>query len=93
MTNDRAAATYLARYVAKRVQANQQPSPGLLDRDGLITTAELAAFLSLPVKTLRDWRYTGVGPRAFRVGRHLRYEPAEVRRWLAEDCTRQERPA
>jgi hypothetical protein len=60
--------------------------PGLLDRDGLITTAELAAFLSLPVQTLRQWRYLGVGPKAFRVGRHLRYEPAEVRRWLHQDC-------
>jgi len=60
--------------------------PGLLDRDGLITTAELAAFLSLPVQTLRQWRYLGVRPKAFRVGRHLRYEPAEVRRWLHQDC-------
>jgi predicted DNA-binding transcriptional regulator AlpA len=64
------------------------PPPGLLDRDGLITTAELAAFLSLPAKTLRDWRYTGVGPRALRIGRHVRYEPSEVRRWLQEDCER-----
>ena len=35
----------------------------LLERDGLITTTELAAFLSLPVRTLRQWRYLGVGPR------------------------------
>jgi hypothetical protein len=81
------------RYLAKYVAESDPPGPGLLQRDGLITTAELAAFLSLPVKTLRDWRYTGVGPRALRVGRHLRYEPAEVRRWLVEECTRRERPA
>ncbi|HLM63875.1 MAG TPA: helix-turn-helix domain-containing protein [Acidimicrobiales bacterium] len=62
--------------------------PGLLERDGLISTDELAAFLVLPVKTLRQWRYLGVGPKAYRVGRHLRYRPAEVRRWLDEDCTR-----
>lgn len=67
--------------------------PGLLDRDGLITPTELAAFLSVPVKTLRDWRYTGVGPKGFRVGRHVRYEPAEVRRWLVEDCAREARSA
>ena len=73
-----------------------QPSPeggGLLERDGLITTVELAAFLSLPVKTLRQWRYLGVGPRALKVGRHLRYQPAEVRRWLDEVCTSEERTA
>jgi predicted DNA-binding transcriptional regulator AlpA len=86
MTRNRDTAAYLARYVQK---SEPPPGPGLLDRDGLITTAELAAFLSLPVKTLRDWRYTGVGPRALRVGRHLRYEPSEVRRWLTQDCTRE----
>jgi hypothetical protein len=90
MTTDEVTARYLAKYVAKSAPP---PGPGLLDRDGLITIAELAAFLSLPVKTLRDWRYTGVGPRALRVGRHLRYEPDEVRRWLVEDCTGRERPA
>ena len=90
MSGNRDAATYLAKYVAKSVQRRDPPAtPGLLDRDGLITTAELAAFLSLPVKTLRDWRYTGVGPRALRVGRHLRYEPAEVRRWLDDECARE----
>lgn len=71
----------------------QPPAPPLLERDGLITTAELAAFLSLPARTLRQWRYLGVGPKAFRIGRHLRYEPAEVRRWLDQECTREERSA
>jgi predicted DNA-binding transcriptional regulator AlpA len=71
----------------------QRPGPGLLERDGLITTAELAAFLSLPVRTLRQWRYLDVGPKALRIGRHLRYEPSEVRRWLDQDCTREDRSA
>jgi hypothetical protein len=57
-----------------------------LQRDGLITAAELAAFLSVPVKTLRQWRYLGVGRAALRIGRHLRYRPTEIRRWLDEDC-------
>lgn len=71
-----------------------RPAPsGLLHRDGLITPSELAAFLSIPDKTLRDWRYTGVGPKGLRIGRHVRYEPAEVRRWLIEDCAREARSA
>jgi Helix-turn-helix domain len=90
MTGNRGTATHLAKYVAKAVRRSDAPTtPGLLTRDGLITTAELATFLSLPVKTLRDGRYTGVGPRALRVGRHLRYEPAEVRRWLDDECARE----
>jgi predicted DNA-binding transcriptional regulator AlpA len=64
------------------------PAAGLLERDQLITTAELAPFLSIPAATLRQWRYLDVGPKALRVGRHVRYEPAEVRRWLTEDCQR-----
>ena len=42
----------------------------------------MAAYLGVPVKTLYQWRYNGVGPRAFRVGRHLRYRPEDVEAWL-----------
>jgi hypothetical protein len=69
-------------------------SPGSVMRNGrLMTTLEVAAFLSIPVATVRQWRYMGVGPRAFKVGRHLRYDPDEVARWLVEDCGRDDRSA
>ncbi|HEY2176009.1 MAG TPA: helix-turn-helix domain-containing protein [Mycobacteriales bacterium] len=42
----------------------------------------MSDFLGVPVGTLRQWRYVGTGPKAYRVGRHLRYSPAEVNRWL-----------
>lgn len=47
---------------------------------------EVSAFLSVPVTTLYQWRYYGTGPRAYRVGKHLRYDPAAVRRWLDEQA-------
>ncbi len=50
----------------------------------LWTAEELATFLGVPVATLYQWRYRRIGPRACRVGRHLRYDPADVRAWLAE---------
>lgn len=59
---------------------------GLLERDALISPAELAEYLQVPIGTLRQWRYLHVGPRALRLRGQVRYEPAEVRRWLAEDC-------
>ena len=59
-------------------------SGALLDRSGLITSAELAEFLVIAPKTLRQWRYLGKGPESVRVGRCVRYDPAAVRRWLAE---------
>jgi predicted DNA-binding transcriptional regulator AlpA len=43
---------------------------------------DVAAFLGVPVATLHQWRYLRTGPRAFKVGRHLRYDPADVAAWL-----------
>jgi excisionase family DNA binding protein len=43
---------------------------------------EAAAFLGVPVATLYRWRHRGIGPKAYRVGRHLRYDPALIRQWL-----------
>jgi helix-turn-helix protein len=54
----------------------------------LWTTTETAAFLDVPLATLRHWRYVGIGPAAFKVGRFLRYDPDEVWRWLREECSR-----
>ena len=54
--------------------------------DRLWNIQDVSAFLGVPVTTLHRWRYLGTGPEAFKVGRHLRYDPAAVRRWLVEDC-------
>ncbi|MFR9774472.1 helix-turn-helix domain-containing protein [Micromonospora sp. MS34] len=40
--------------------------------------------LGVPVGTLYQWRHRRTGPRASRVGRHLRYDPAAVRAWVTE---------
>jgi hypothetical protein len=37
--------------------------------DQLLTIAEVAAIVRVPVATLRYWRHLGTGPRSFRVGR------------------------
>ena len=50
----------------------------------LLTLAEVAAELRVPVETLRKWRAQGTGPRAAKIGRHLRYRRVEVDRWLAQ---------
>lgn len=50
----------------------------------LLTPAEVAACLGVPVSTLYQWRYVGKGPRAIRVGRHLRWRPSELNQWLNE---------
>ncbi len=48
----------------------------------LLTTEELGELISVPVKTLADWRVRGIGPAYARIGRHVRYRPADVDDWL-----------
>jgi hypothetical protein len=48
----------------------------------LWTVDDVAAFLAIPVQTLYQWRTRRTGPPARRVGKHLRYRPADVRAWF-----------
>jgi excisionase family DNA binding protein len=50
----------------------------------VLTATEAAAYLQVPVETLRRWRSVGIGPRYARVGRHVRYRQAALDRWLEE---------
>jgi predicted DNA-binding transcriptional regulator AlpA len=42
------------------------------------TEREVAGLLGLSVATLRAWRHRGEGPRFLRLGRAVRYLPADV---------------
>ncbi|MEW2223123.1 helix-turn-helix domain-containing protein [Streptomyces sp. NPDC006990] len=48
-----------------------------------MTPLDLADLLGVPVETVYQWRRKDTGPRGFRVGRHLRYDPEDVRTWVA----------
>lgn len=50
----------------------------------LWSVEETASYLRVPVKTLYQWRYLRIGPPSHRVGRHVRYEPSQVRAWVLE---------
>jgi len=52
----------------------------------LATPSQVASYLQVPVKTLYTWRYKRVGPKAHRVGRHLRYRWEDVEAWLSSDA-------
>jgi len=54
---------------------DSKPSP-------LITTDELVTEFQVPKSTLYAWRATGKGPRAIRIGKHLRYRRADVDAWV-----------
>ncbi len=53
----------------------------------LASGAEVAEVLGIPAHTLDQWRSRGGGPDYHKVGRHVRYDWADVRRWLAERKT------
>ncbi|MFF3330284.1 helix-turn-helix transcriptional regulator [Streptomyces sp. NPDC002888] len=51
-------------------------------RGPLASPAEVAVYLGVPVKTLYQWKYRGIGPNVHKVGRHLRYRWSEVDAWV-----------
>jgi excisionase family DNA binding protein len=48
----------------------------------LWTVQELADFLDVPIRTIYAWRSQGYGPKGKKVGRHVRFDPAEVESWF-----------
>jgi predicted DNA-binding transcriptional regulator AlpA len=44
---------------------------------------DLADWLDVPVKSVYVWNSTGTGPRATRVGKHVRYSRQSIAAWLA----------
>ena len=54
-----------------------------------LSPEDLAIEWNIPVRTLYSWRTRGLGPRAIRIGRHLRYARRDVDAWVEEQTRRQ----
>jgi len=50
--------------------------------DPLLDVDEASAYLTIPVKTLYVYRVDGRGPRAIKIGRHLRYRRSDLDAWI-----------
>jgi predicted DNA-binding transcriptional regulator AlpA len=50
----------------------------------LMTTEEVAVWLQVAPKTLRNWRSAGIGPRALKLHSVVRYDRAVVEAWIDE---------
>ena len=48
----------------------------------LLTPADIADWLSVPEKTLAEWRSRRKGPTYIKLGRHVRYRRSDVELWL-----------
>jgi excisionase family DNA binding protein len=66
----------------------EPPDSRAILRDGLpdryLTPEDIATLLRVPLETVYQWRKKRTGPPGFRVGKHLRYDPADVHHWIAE---------
>ncbi len=59
----------------------------------LLTVADVAQLLQVPPKSIYSWRSKGEGPPGFRVGRHVRFDPADVRAWMDRQRAAEQSPA
>ncbi len=55
-----------------------------MSHERLWTPTQVCEYLGVPIETLYRWRYIGTGRRAARIGKHPRYDPADVYAWVEE---------
>lgn len=53
---------------------------GLPDR--YLTPDDIAELFDVPKETVYQWRKKRTGPPGFRIGKHIRYDPAAVRAYV-----------
>jgi len=63
-----------------------------LTEEPMMSPAELAALVQVPIGTVYAWRWRGGGPPGIRVGRHVRYRRRDVERWLEERAAQESKP-
>jgi len=54
----------------------------------LISPAELAEMLGVPVRSIYRWNSVGTGPPVLHVGKHARYRVSDVDAWLEKRTDR-----
>lgn len=48
-----------------------------------LSPTEICRELQIPLQTFYQWRSRGVGPHAYRIGKHLRVSQADFEAWLS----------
>lgn len=52
----------------------------------LVTTAEAATILTISPRTLENWRARQEGPPYKKLGTNVRYDTADLEKWLEESA-------
>jgi len=62
--------------------------PRVILRSGLpdqyLTPDDIATIFKVPKETVYQWRKKHTGPPSFRIGKHVRYDPAAVHDYIAQ---------
>ncbi|GAB2772074.1 helix-turn-helix domain-containing protein [Streptomyces daliensis] len=65
-----------------------RPDPRATLRGGLpdryLTPDDIAEIFGVPLETVYQWRKKRTGPPGFRIGKHVRYDPADVRTYVTQ---------
>lgn len=56
-----------------------------LVKDRLVDSAEVATYLGVTTRTLRNWAASGYGPQRRKVGRLVKYRWSEVTAFVGEE--------
>lgn len=57
-------------------------SPTVLNLPDLAKERDVEEFTGVSTATLRRWRAEGIGPKAIKLGRSIRYRKADLLAWL-----------
>lgn len=64
------------------------PDPRATLRGGLpdryLTPDDIAEMFEVPKETVYQWRKKRIGPPGFRIGKYVRYDPHDVRAYIAK---------
>ncbi|MBX7552291.1 helix-turn-helix domain-containing protein [Streptomyces sp. tea 10] len=52
--------------------------------DRYLDADDIAAIFKVPKETVYQWRKKRIGPPGFRIGKYIRYDPADVRAYVAQ---------
>lgn len=55
--------------------------------DQYLTPDDIAVMFKVPKETVYQWHKKRTGPPGFRIGKHLRYDPADVRAYVTDRKT------
>lgn len=68
--------------------APARPDPRAALRGGLpdryLTPDDIAEIFEVPKETVYQWRKKRTGPPGFRIGKHIRYDPTDVRAYVTQ---------